>query len=181
MLAVSLTAKHLSAILQMASVPSRWHDGQVPEWVEFQRSDAAAVIDLVRAVADAADPGTHGDGVEVVIEAPRRGWLGRLRDDGIPEQARIAVTKFGGIVRYPFHVHLVTDEAGGATRRLPRLPGWAVSNSNGLAFLVQKGRSGDRYDWAGLVGGAVAALSVLRPDADDDGWRAGIDREVRRS
>ena len=44
-----------------------------------------------------------------------------------------------------------------------------------------KGASGDRWDWPGLVGGAVAALSTLRPDADDDGWRAGVDREVRRT
>jgi hypothetical protein len=147
--------------------------------VEFRRSEAAAVIELVRRVAEAADPGEHGDGVEVVIEAPRRGWLGRLLDDGLAEQARIAVTKFGGAVRYPFHVLLMTDHGGAAVRRLPRVPGWAVSNSNDLAFLIQKG-TGDRYDWAGLVGGAVAALSVLRPDADDEGWRAGIDRAVQR-
>jgi len=148
--------------------------------VEFTRSDATEVIALVRAVAEAADPGEYGDGVEVVIEAPRRGWLGRLRDDGLPEQARIGVTKPGGEVRYPFHVHLVCDEGGAVARWLPRLPGWAVSNSAGLAFLVQKGRLADRYDFAALVGGAVAALSALRPDADDDGWRATVDRAVRR-
>jgi hypothetical protein len=158
-----------------------WHDGGVAEWMEFRRSDAAAVIDLVRAVAEATDPGEHGDGVEVVIEAPRKGWFGRLADDGLPEQARIGVTKFGGAVRYPFHVHLVTDRGGAAARRLPRQRGWAVSNSNGLAFLIQKGGSGDRPDWAALVSGAVAALSALRPDADDEGWRAGIDRAVRRT
>ena len=83
-------------------------------------------------------------------------------------------------MRYPFHIHLVTDHGGAAARRLPRLPGWVVSNSNGLAFLIQKG-NGDRWDWAALVGGAVAALSTLRPDADDDGWRAGVDRAVRRA
>jgi len=153
----------------------------VPEWVEFRRSDAEAVIELVRTVAESADPGEHGDGVEVVIEAPRKGWLGRLLDDGQPEQARIGVTKSGGAVRYPFHIHLVTDHGGAAARRLPRLRGWAVSNSNGLAFLIQKGRSEDRYNWAALVGGAVAALSALRPDADDGGWRAGIDRTVQRT
>jgi hypothetical protein len=149
--------------------------------VEFRRSDASEVIELVRAVAAAADPGEHGDGVEVVIEAPRRSWFGRLRDDGRPEQARIAVTKFGGAVRYPFHIHLVTDHGGLAVRRLPRLSGWAASNSAGLAFLMQKGRPDDRYRWAELVGGAVAALSVLRPDADDKGWRAGVDRTIRHS
>jgi len=61
--------------------------------LEFQRSDATVVVELVRRVADTADPGEHGDGVQVVIEAPRRGWPGRLVDDGLPEQARIAVTK----------------------------------------------------------------------------------------
>ena len=137
------------------------------------------MVGLVRRVAEAADPGEHGDGVEVVIEAPGRGWLGRVLDDGLPEQARIAVTKFGGAVRYPFHVQLVTDHGGAAARRLPWVPGWAVSNSNGLAFLIQKG-TGERWDWAALVGGAVAALSALRPDADEDGWRAGVDRAVRR-
>ena len=147
--------------------------------MEFRRTDLIAVVELVRGVAEVADPGEHGDGVEVVIEAPRKGWVGRLLDDGQPEQARIAVTKFGGAVRYPFHVQLVTDHGGAAARRLPRVPGWAVSNSNGLAFLIQKG-TGERWDWAALVGGAVAALSALRPDADEDGWRAGVDRAVRR-
>jgi hypothetical protein len=151
----------------------------VAEWVQFRRSDATSVVELVRRVAEVADPGEHGDGVEVVIEAPRRGWLGRALDDGLPEQARIAVTKFGGAVRYPFHVQLVTDHGGRAARRLPRLAGWAVSNSDGRAFLMQKGQ-GDRFDWPALVRGALAGLSALRPDADDAGWRAGVDRAVRR-
>jgi hypothetical protein len=157
------------------------YDGAVPDWVEFRRSDASAVVALVRAVAEAADAGEHGDGVEVVIEAPRKGWLRRLTDDGAPEQARIGVTKPGGEVRYPFHVHLVTDAGGAAARRVPRLSGWAASNSAGLAFLMQKGRPEDRYDWAGLVGGAMSALSALRPDADDKGWRATVDRSVHRA
>ena len=158
-----------------------WHDGGVPDWVEFRRSDASEVIELVRAVARAADPGEHGDGVEVVVEAPRRNWFGRLRDDGLPEQARIGVTKAGGIVRYPFHVHLVTDHGGAAVRRVPRLPGFATSNSAGLAFLIQKGGSADQHDWASLVSGAITALSALRPDADEGGWRAAIDRSIRRT
>src|SRR5262245_50652723 len=54
----------------------------VPDWVKFKRSDTSAVIALVKAVAEANDPGEHGDGVEVVIEAPRKGWFGRLFDDG---------------------------------------------------------------------------------------------------
>src|SRR5256714_14711663 len=147
----------------------------------FPRADAGRVVELVRAVAESADPGEHGDGVEVVIEVPRKGWFRRLFDDGVPEQARIGVTKPGGEVRYPFHVHLVTDEGGAAARRLPRWPGWAVSNSAGLAFLVQKGPPGAGYDWTGLVGGALAALSTLRPDADDDGWRASVDRAIQRN
>ncbi len=155
--------------------------GGVPDWVEFHRSDADAALRLVRAVADAADPGERGDGVEVVIEAPKPGWLTGLFGDHQPDQARIAVTKAGGIVRYPFHVRLITDHGAKAAHRVPRLPGWAASDSAGLAFLVLKGRAADRPDWATLVGGAVAALSALRPDARDDGWRVAVDRAVDRA
>jgi hypothetical protein len=153
----------------------------VDGWVKFARTDAGAVVALVRAVAEAADPGDHGDGVEVVIEAPRKGWFRRLFDDRTPEQARIGVTKPGGEVRYPFHIQLVTDRGGAAVRRLPRTPGWATSNSAGLAFVIQKGPPEARPDWAGLVDGAIGALSVLRRDASDRGWRAMVDRTVQRA
>jgi len=168
--------------------------GGEPVWIEFQRSDASAVIDAVRAVADAADPGVHGHGVEVVIEPPRPGWLSGLfggRDAG--NQARIVVTKAGGVVGYPFHVQLVTEFGADAARRVPRLPGWAASRSAGLAFLMLKGipevSSGvvryapiRRYDWASLVGGAVAALSALHGGLPEDGrWRARVDRAVLRT
>jgi hypothetical protein len=149
--------------------------------VEFRRSDASAVIEMVRTVAQAGDPGEHGHGVEVVIEAPMPGGLASLFGHHEPDQARIAVTRVGGEVRYPFHVQLVTRHRGGAAHRVPHVPGWATSNSAGAAFLMQKGRPEQRYEWAGLVGGAVAALSVLRSDASDDGWRAMIDRAVHRS
>jgi hypothetical protein len=153
----------------------------VLDWVEFRRSDASAVIAMVRAVAQAADPGEHGDGVEVVIEPPRPGLLERLFGDHTPDQARIVVSRPGGEVRHPYNVQLVTDHGADAAHRVPRLRGWAASNSAGLAFLVQKGRLADAPDWAGLVGGAVAALSALRPDAGDRGWRAAVDRAVDRS
>jgi hypothetical protein len=153
----------------------------VLDWVEFGRSDASAVIAMVRSVARAADPGEHGDGVEVVIEAPRPGLLDRLFGDHKPDQARIVVSRPGGEVRYPYNVQLVTDHGADAAHRVPRLRGWAASNSAGLAFLVQKGRSVDPPDWAGLVGGAVAALSALRPDAGDRGWKAAVDRAIRRA
>jgi len=55
-----------------------------------------------------------------------------------------------------------------------------VSNSAGLAFLVQKGRAGQRYDWGGLVGGAVVALIALRPSTLGQSWRARVDRAIRR-
>lgn len=158
----------------------------VPEWVQFRRSDATKVVALVRAIAEAADPGEYGDGVEVVIEVPRRGWFRRLFafrglfDDGRPEQARIGVTKAGGEVRYPFHVQLVTDAGGTAAHRVPRSAGWATSNSAGLAFLVQKGRPDGHYAWAELVSGTVRALSALRPDAKEKGWRAAVDRAVNQ-
>src|SRR5882757_1118669 len=112
----------------------------VPEWIEFARGDADVVIAMVRAVARAADPGEFGDGVEVVVEAPKPGFFAGLFGDHEPDQARIVVTKTGGQVRYPFCVQLVTDHGGRAAHRLPRLRGWAVSESAGLAFLVQKGR-----------------------------------------
>jgi len=153
----------------------------VPDWVKFKRSNTSAVVALVAAVAEAADPGEHGDGVVVVIEAPRKGWFGRLFDDGKPEQARIGVTKVGGEVRYPFHIHLVADGGGKIAHRVPRPDGWAASNSAGQAFLIQKGRPEDRYDWNGLVGGAVAALAALRLRAAERGWRATVDRTVQRN
>ncbi|MGE5828313.1 MAG: hypothetical protein ACM30G_08095, partial [Micromonosporaceae bacterium] len=46
-------------------------------WVTFRRSDATAVIGMVRAVAAGHDAGEHGDGVEGVVETPRPGWLAR--------------------------------------------------------------------------------------------------------
>jgi hypothetical protein len=161
--------------------PSPETMGGVPEWVRFDRTDVSAVVALVQAVAEAGDAGEHGDGVEVVIEVPRKGWFRRLFDDGQPEQARIGVTKPGGEVRYPFHVHLVTDHGGRAARRLPRTPGWAASNSAGEAFWMQKGRAGTEPDWPALVTGALGALAVLRSDARNRGWRAMVDRAVQRT
>ncbi|MBO0868396.1 MAG: hypothetical protein J2P15_07505 [Micromonosporaceae bacterium] len=158
----------------------------MPDWVEFCRTDPTAVVEMVRRVAESADPGEHGEGVEVVIEAPQRGLISGLLDgkplDTNPrEQARIGVTKAGGEVRYPFHVNLVTGFGGDAAHRVAALPGWARSNSAGLAFLVQKGRPGARPDWAGLVDGAVGALAGLRRHPPEDGWRALVDRKVQRT
>ena len=153
----------------------------MPDWLEFHRRGPDAVIALVRAAALAADPGEYGDGVEVVVEAPRPGWFGGLFTDRRPDLARIVVTRSAGAVRYPFSVQLVTDHGADAAHRLPRLRGWATSNSAGLAFLIQKGRPHDAPNWAGLVGGAIVALSTLRPDAGDDGWRATLDRTINRT
>jgi hypothetical protein len=152
-----------------------------PAWIEFRRADASAVVDMVRAVAEAKDPGEYGDGVEVVVEAPRKGWLGRLLDrDGLSEQARIVVTKPGGEVTYPFDIQLVTDRGGRAADDVPVRRGWARSNSDDRAYLIQKGQPGTPYSWGDLVGGAVAALCALREDAPDEGWRASVDRGIRR-
>jgi hypothetical protein len=153
----------------------------VPDWVGFKRSDADVVIAMIRTVAESADPGEYGDGVEVVVQAPKPGWFAGFFGDHEPDQARIAITKRAGEVRYPFSVQLITDHGAEAAHKVPHLSGWAASNSAGLAFLVQKGRSGDRYDWASLAGGAVAALSALRPDADDAGWQVTVDRAVDRT
>jgi hypothetical protein len=152
-----------------------------PGWVAFRRADAGVVVDMVRAVAEAHDAGEYGQGVEVVVRAPRPGWLARLVDrDGLPDHARIVVTKAGGEVSYPFDVQIVTDGAGRAVWRVPVRPGWARSNSAGLGFLVQKGRPGRPYSWGDLVGGAVAALCALRDRVPEEGWQARVDRSVRR-
>jgi hypothetical protein len=154
----------------------------VERWVEFRRSDARSVIDLVRAVADARDAGEHGHGVEVVVEAPRISWVrGLFNHDDRLAQARIVVTRAGGALGYPFDIQLVTAYGGKAAHRLDVRPGWAVSNSDGLAFLIQKGHPGARFDFRGLVGGALTALSELRRDPKDKGWRARVDRAVLRT
>ncbi len=145
----------------------------------FRRSDPAKVVELVRTVADARDPGEHGQGVEVVVEAPRQRWWRALfnRDDTLA-QARIVVTRDGGEVRHPFDIQLVTAHGADAAHRLGRRTGWAVSNSNGQAFLIQKG---PRPDYAELVTGAVEALAKLRRQPRDGGWRARVDRAITRS
>jgi hypothetical protein len=154
----------------------------LPGWVEFRRSDAGAVIAMVRAVAEARDPGEHGHGVEVVIEAPRLSWwAGLLNHDDRLAQARIVVTRAGGEVGYPFDVQLVTGYGAGAAHRIGPWRGWTRSNSAGLAFLVQKGRPGARYEFGALVAGAVLGLSELRhKKVPEDGWRATVDRSVKR-
>src|SRR5439155_26002850 len=136
---------------------------------------------MVRAVASAADPGEHGHGVEVVVETPRLSLLAGLFRDRVPDQARLVVTTAGGAVGYPFSVQLVSEHGGRAARLVDPAPGWATSDSAGLAFVVQKGRPGACFDWGGLVGGAVAALCALQPALPDEGWRAMVDRTVRRS
>jgi hypothetical protein len=154
----------------------------VETWSAFRRSDPGRVVDLVRAVAEARDPGLHGHGVEVVLEAPRKTWWQALfnRDDTLA-QARIVVTRAGGSVGYPFDVRLVTGFGANAAHRLGARPGWAVSNSAGMAFLIQKGGPGTGPDYTALVTGAVSALAALREDPKDAGWRARIDRSILRT
>jgi hypothetical protein len=152
-------------------------------WVDFRRTDASAVITMVRQIAASHDAGEHGDGVEVVVETPRPGWLARRwgrRASRGRAQARLVVTRAVGIVGYPFDVQLICEHGGDAAHRVGSRRGWATSNSAGLAFLIQKGRDGERFDFGGLVGGAVVALSRLRPRAGDRGWRARVDRSVSR-
>jgi len=150
------------------------------EWVVFDRRDPSVVVELISGVAATGDPGEYGDGVEVVVEPPAPSFL---RDifGAEPASAHIAVTKPGGAVGYPFDVRLVSDQGGDAGRRAPRRGGWAISNSAGLAFLMQKGAVGAPPDWVDLVDGALAALTALRTDADDPGWRVAVDRGVSRA
>jgi hypothetical protein len=149
-------------------------------WISFHWSDPRAVIDLVRTVAARSDPGEHGDGVEVVIETPPPSGFGRMVLRRGRAQARLVVTGAGGTVGYPFEVQLVSEHRGRAARKVGARPGWAVSNSAGLAFLIQKGRPGATHDFAALVTTAVRALRRLRPRAPDTGWRAAIDRRIAR-
>ncbi|GAA3271615.1 hypothetical protein Dvina_45370 [Dactylosporangium vinaceum] len=150
-------------------------------WLPFRRSRPDRVLDLVRRVAEARDPGEHGDGVEVVLEAPRTKWWRALfdRDDTLA-QARIVVTRAGGEVRYPFDIQLVTAYGAGAAHRLGTRPGWAVSNSAGLAFVIQKGTHRTAFDFEELTMGAIAALAKLRRKPQERGWRVRIDRNVKR-
>ena len=153
-------------------------DVAVDSWVPFRRSDTAKVVELVRTVAAANDPGEHGQGVEVVVEAPRlRWWQALLNRDDALAQARIVVTRDGGEVRCPYDIQLVTAHGADAAHRLGRRTGWAVSNSNGLAFLIHKG---PEPDFGELVTGAVEALAALRRQPRDRGWRARVDRGVTR-
>lgn len=151
-------------------------------WVQFRRTDPVVVIEMVRAVADSADPGEHGDGVEVVIEAPRLRWWRRLFRDWTPDQARIVVTRAAGEVSYPFSVQLVSDEGRRAARRAQRRTGtgWAASNSAGLNFLVQKGQPGQAFDWNGLVAGSISGLDALTRKLPEAGWRATVERAIKR-
>jgi hypothetical protein len=157
-----------------------------PGWVQFHRSDATPVIELLRTVADARDPGEHGDGVEVVVESPKPSWLADLFGRADHVQARIIVTKCGGEVTYPFDVHLVSDRGGNAARRAGQDlvgpgKGWATSDTDGRAYLVRKGHPHDPPDWTILAGGTMTALGVLAGRVKDKGWRVRIDRSVRRS
>jgi hypothetical protein len=156
--------------------------GAVERWLPFRRSRPHRVVDLVRRVAESRDAGEHGDGVEVVLEAPRTKWWRALfNHDDTLAQARIVVTREGGEVRYPFDIQLVTAYGANAAHRLGTRPGWAVSNSAGVAFVIQKGTHRDGFDFEELTAGAVAALAKLRRKPQERGWRARIDRSVRRS
>ncbi|HET8683044.1 MAG TPA: hypothetical protein VFM54_14425 [Micromonosporaceae bacterium] len=156
-----------------------------PGWVAFHRRDTTPVVELVRRVAEARDPGEHGDGVEVVVESPAAGRLADLLGRADSVQARIIVTKVGGEVAYPFDVRLVSEDGAEAARRAGASlvgpgRGWATSETDGEAFLVHKGRPGAGPDWAELTAGTVTALVTLAGEVGDEGWRARVDRAVRR-
>lgn len=147
----------------------------------FRRSRLDRVVDLVRSVAESHDPGEHGHGVEVVVEAPRRKfWQALFDHDNRVAQARIVVTREDGEVRFPFDIQLITAYGGNAAHRLGTRKGWAVSNSDGMAFVIQKGTHRTSFDFEELTTGAVAALAKLRRKPQERGWRARIDRAIRR-
>jgi hypothetical protein len=164
-------------------------------WSVFRRGDVSGVVRIVREVAVSGDAGLHGHGVEVVLESPRPRWWTRWFDRSPRDQARIAVTGADGTAGYPIHVRLVTGHGAGATHRIERRDRWATGvtrmavpgapERDGEAVLVLKRGALDGYRpgdaAADVVAGCVAALSDLRPLAPDRGWRARIDRDVRRS
>src|SRR5947207_366955 len=95
-------------------------------------TDRNPVVDAVVAAA-ASDPGEHGDGVEVVVETPKLGFFQGLFRDRVPDQARLVVTRAGGAVGYPFSIQIVSEHGGRAARLVSARPGWATSDSAGLA------------------------------------------------
>jgi len=169
-------------------------------WSAFRRHDLGALVAAVRDLARARDPGTYGQGVDVVIESPPLHWWQRVRDRRPRDQARIAVTGDGGTTGYPVHVRLATGIGAGAVRRVDRRDGWATSVTtvapsarkrvpdvhpvDGEAILLLKRGTRPGYDPADaateVVAGSVAALDDLHPFSPARGWRFTIDRDVRR-
>jgi hypothetical protein len=166
-------------------------------WSAFRRRDVSGVVRIVHDIAARSDPGLHGHGVDVVLESPHRHWWGRLLDRVPRDQARIAVTREGGLARYPIHVRLRTGQGARAVRRIERRDRWATGTTtvtakgargpetgDGEATLVLKRglAGGYRPDDAAreVVAGTVSALLDLHPFTPDRGWRARVDRDVRR-
>ncbi len=169
-------------------------------WSSFRRHELSALAATLRHVAESSDPGTHGHGVEIVVESPALRWWQRVRDRSPRDRARIAVTGEAGVTGYPIHVRLVTGIGADAVRRVDRRDRWATSvttvappdgspaagahPAGGEAILMLKRGTRPHYDVADaaaeVAAGTVAALDDLHPFSPSKGWRFTVDREVRR-
>jgi hypothetical protein len=76
-------------------------------------------------------------------------------------------------------VRIISGRGGNAAHAVRAPVGWATSNSDGLAFLIQKGHPHQGFDFEGLAGTTIEALSQLRKRPDGR-WRAAVDRAVVR-
>jgi hypothetical protein len=173
-----------------------------PAWVTFRRRDPSELVRVVRDLAASADAGAYGHGVEVVVESPRLHWWHRFFDRVERDRARIAVTGPDGRAGYPIHVRLVTGFGTDAAGKVDRRDNWATSVTSmrpitpgtgapphpheaGEAIIMLKRGPGTGFDPAEaadeVVAGTVAALADLHPFSPDRGWRARVDRTVRRT
>ena len=142
-----------------------------------------AVVELVRAVsATARDPGEYGDGVEVRPRGARSHLPARHLRRRAGQRAHRGDQAGRRGRRTPFHVRLVSDQGGDAGRRAPRRAGLGVQQLGRPGVHHAEGRartapSTGPTSWTG----AIAALTALRTDAADTGWRAAVDRARERT
>lgn len=155
----------------------------LPNWTPFTRRDLSSLIDELAVLADSADTGVYGFGVEFVIESPQLWWWQRMMRRRRRDQARIAVTDSHGHAGYPVHIRLYTTHGAAATRKIDRRPGWTTSNTHGQAVLMMKARAAANggYDAGELATGTVSALTDLHVREPKRGWRFRVDRNIVRA
>jgi hypothetical protein len=176
-------------------------------WVTFRRHDLTGIVRVIQEVATSGDAGAFGHGVEIVVESPHHRWWRRVFDRSERDRARIAITGRDGSSGYPIHVRLVTGYGPGAASRIDRRDNWATSVTSmrlvtarpatggdpvpphpheaGEAIIMLKRGTVPDFDPADaareVITGTVAALADLHPFSPERGWRARVDRDVRRT